>query len=99
MVNETMTLKDHAITGGLFETISRHGDAGAEFLKGLRGIDYETGQVLNRGGLRGFAASSIRIEHLNTSATLADKHQLLSKETIAVMQKKKLNFKTILKRI
>ena len=92
MVNETMTLKDHAITGGLFETISRHGDAGAEFLKGLRGIDYETGQVLNRGGLRGFAASSIRIEHLNTSATLADKHQLLSKETIAVMQKKKLNF-------
>lgn len=48
MVNETMTLKDHAITGGLFETISRHGDAGAEFLKGLRGIDYETGQIFDR---------------------------------------------------
>lgn len=45
---ETLTLRDYAISGGLFETISRHGSAGAEFLKGLRGIDYETGQIFDR---------------------------------------------------
>ena len=33
------------IGAGLYETVSRHGAAGAEFLKGLRGIDYETGQT------------------------------------------------------
>lgn len=41
-------LTNAAISGGLFETISRYGDAGAEFLKGLRGVDYETGQVFDR---------------------------------------------------
>lgn len=41
-------LSNQAISGGLFETVSRHGSAGAEFLKGLRGIDYETGQVFDR---------------------------------------------------
>ncbi|MFC0308418.1 hypothetical protein ACFFHK_01700 [Gallibacterium trehalosifermentans] len=38
-----------AIAGGLFEVNSRYGDAGAEFLKGLRGVDNQTGQVFNRG--------------------------------------------------
>jgi hypothetical protein len=36
------------IGAGLYETVSRHGAAGAEFLKGLRGIDYETGQTFDR---------------------------------------------------
>lgn len=48
MTQNTIDFKDAAITGGLFETISRHGDAGAEFLKGLRGIDYATGQKFDR---------------------------------------------------
>lgn len=47
-MKKTMDLKNHAISGGLFETVSRHGDAGAEFLKGLRGIDYETGKIFDR---------------------------------------------------
>lgn len=41
-------LKNSAITGALFETVSRHGDASAEFLKGLRGVDNQTGQVFDR---------------------------------------------------
>lgn len=48
MTQNTIDFKDAAIAGGLFETISRHGDAGAEFLKGLRGIDYATGQKFDR---------------------------------------------------
>ncbi|STZ56013.1 Uncharacterised protein [Moraxella lacunata] len=41
-------LTDTAIAGALSETVSRHGLAGAEFLKGLRGVDYETGQIFDR---------------------------------------------------
>lgn len=37
-----------SIGAGLYETVSRHGAAGAKFLKGLRGIDYETGQTFDR---------------------------------------------------
>ncbi|NOL49258.1 hypothetical protein [Pelistega europaea] len=37
-----------AIAGGLFEINARFGDAGAEFLKGLRGVDNQTGQVFDR---------------------------------------------------
>lgn len=48
MIKTTLDLTDYAISGGLFETVSRHGDAGAEFLKGLRGIDYETGKDFDR---------------------------------------------------
>ena len=48
MTQNTIDFKDATIAGGLFETISRHGDAGAEFLKGLRGIDYATGQKFDR---------------------------------------------------
>lgn len=48
MVEKTIDLKHAAIAGGLFETVARHGDAGAEFLKGLRGIDYATGQKFDR---------------------------------------------------
>lgn len=36
------------IAGAVSETVSRYGLAGAEFLKGLRGIDNETGQVFDR---------------------------------------------------
>ncbi len=39
---------DTAIAGGLFEINSRFGDAGAEFLKGLRGVDNQTGQIFDR---------------------------------------------------
>ena len=41
-------LTDTAIAGALSETVSRYGLAGAEFLKGLRGVDYETGQIFDR---------------------------------------------------
>lgn len=39
---------DTAIAGALSETVSRYGLAGAEFLKGLRGVDHETGQIFDR---------------------------------------------------
>lgn len=42
------TLTNAGISGALVETTSRYGSAGAEFLKGLRGVDYETGQVFDR---------------------------------------------------
>lgn len=42
------TLTNAGILGALVETTSRYGSAGAEFLKGLRGVDYETGQVFDR---------------------------------------------------
>lgn len=47
-MEKTMTFRDHAIAGGLFETLSRYGSAGAEFWKGFRGVDYETGRVFDR---------------------------------------------------
>lgn len=47
-MKETLSLRDYAIFGGLYEPIFRYGNAGAEFLKGLRGIDYETGKVFDR---------------------------------------------------
>lgn len=47
-MQNTDTLKTQAINGALYETISRYGSGGAEFLKGLRGIDNETGKVFNR---------------------------------------------------
>lgn len=48
MQEKTIDLKDFAISGALFETTSRYGSAGTEFLKGLRGIDYQTGQQFDR---------------------------------------------------
>ena len=50
--NKETNLRNYAVGAGLHETISRHGAAGAEFLKGLRGIDNETGQVFNRSLLK-----------------------------------------------
>lgn len=41
-------LEKNTIAGATAETVSRYGSAGAEFLKGLRGIDYETGQKFDR---------------------------------------------------
>lgn len=52
MNKKTEDLKDYAIQGGLFDTVARHGSAGAEFLKGLRGIDHETGRSFDRSLLR-----------------------------------------------
>lgn len=46
--NVSGSLKNVAIMGGSLEITQRYGSAGAEFLKGLRGVDNETGQVFNR---------------------------------------------------
>lgn len=51
-------LTDTAIAGALSETVSRYGLAGAEFLKGLRGVDHETGQIFDR-SLRGVAQGKL----------------------------------------
>lgn len=51
-------LTDTAIAGALSEAVSRYGLAGAEFLKGLRGVDYETGQIFDR-SLRGVAQGKL----------------------------------------
>lgn len=40
--------KNHMIAAGNQELVNRYGSAGAEFLKGLRGIDYETGFKFDR---------------------------------------------------
>ena len=48
MTKSTLDITNTAISGGIFETVSRYGDAGAEFLKGLRGIDAQTGQKFDR---------------------------------------------------
>lgn len=44
------------------EIVNRYGSANAEFLKGLRGYDYEKGQSLNR-GLQGVTKSKINPEY------------------------------------
>lgn len=41
-------LREVALTGALFESVSRYGDACAEYLKAYSGIDHETGQRFNR---------------------------------------------------
>ncbi len=61
-MKETIDLQDYAITGALFETTSRYGSAGAEFLKGLRGIDYQTGKEFDR-SLRDIKSYKINVDH------------------------------------
>lgn len=61
-MEKTIDLKDYAITGALFETTSRYGSAGSEFLKGLRGIDYQTGQEFDR-SLRDIKLYKINADH------------------------------------
>lgn len=56
------TLKKTAIGAGSAETINRYGSASAEHLKALRGIDQETGQMLDR-SLRSVAKSKINSEY------------------------------------
>lgn len=41
MKNKKTNLKNFAIASGLQEIVNRYGSAGAEFIKGYRGIDYE----------------------------------------------------------
>ena len=36
MTKSTLDITNTAISGGIFEPVRRYGDAGAEFLKGLR---------------------------------------------------------------
>lgn len=40
--------KEYMVAAGSQELVNRYGSAGAEFLKGLRGIDYETGIKFDR---------------------------------------------------
>lgn len=47
MSKNTLNVTNTAISGGLYESVNRFGDAGAEFLKGLRGFDAQTGQKFN----------------------------------------------------
>lgn len=80
---------DTAIAGGSFEINSRFGDAGAEFLKGLRGVDYEKGVVLNRNLIR-TTTQEIKLDNLykslEKSASVADKYQLLPKNITNIMK-------------
>lgn len=46
--NENKHFENVMIGSGLQEMVTRYGSAGAEFLKGLRGIDYETGIKFDR---------------------------------------------------
>ncbi len=62
MQEKTIDLKGFAISGALFETTSRYGSAGSEFLKGLRGIDYQTGQEFDR-SLRDIKLYKINADH------------------------------------
>lgn len=41
-------LRNTLIGAGSLENIQRYGEGGAEFLKALRGIDYETGKIFDR---------------------------------------------------
>ena len=59
-------LKNFAIGAGLHETVSRHGLAGAEFLKGLRGIDNETGQIFKRNLIK-IAEGKLNPEYLESN--------------------------------
>ncbi|HDR1806018.1 hypothetical protein [Pasteurella multocida] len=45
---ENKNFKNYMISAGAQEIVTRYGNAGAEFLKGLRGIDYETGIKFDR---------------------------------------------------
>lgn len=56
--NDNRNLKNLTIAGVLSETVSRYGSAGAEFLKGLRGVDSETGQIFDR-SLRSIAQGEL----------------------------------------
>lgn len=53
---------DIAIASSQFELTQRYGQAGAEYLKGYRGIDHETGQVFDR-SLRQISESKINPEY------------------------------------
>ena len=64
MQEKTIDLKGFAISGALFETTSRYGSAGSEFLKGLRGIDYQTGQEFDR-SLLDIKSYKINVDHAN----------------------------------
>lgn len=48
MKSKNDNFKNSMIGASSQELVTRYGSAGAEFLKGLRGIDYETGQVFDR---------------------------------------------------
>lgn len=48
MNQKDRNLRNTLIGAGSLENIQRHGDGGAEFLKALRGVDYETGKVFDR---------------------------------------------------
>lgn len=54
------------IGAGLYETVSRHGAAGAEFLKGLRGIDYETGQTFAQ-SLLGISRQKLHPDYIKSN--------------------------------
>lgn len=48
------------------EVVDRHGSANAEFIKGYRGIDAETGQVFSK-SLRGIAKGKINPEYVDSN--------------------------------
>lgn len=60
--DEKDTLKKTAIGAGSAETVNRYGSASAEHLKALRGVDQETGKILDR-SLRSIAKSKINPEY------------------------------------
>lgn len=88
--DKTSSMGNAAIAGGLFEINSRFGDAGAEFLKGLRGVDNQTMQVFNR-NLERTLKRQFKLDDLNqvlkTSATSAESLKILPKDITSIMKK------------
>lgn len=63
MTNELKGNKNNVAIGlASSEVIDRFGSANAEFIKGLRGVDYETGQVFER-GLEGISNYNVNPEY------------------------------------
>ncbi|QXI36706.1 hypothetical protein [Pseudomonas xantholysinigenes] len=66
-MNKTLNDTTNTVIGvSLYETVGRFGSASAEFLKGLRGIDQETGQVFNR-NLRDIAKGGIHPDYADNN--------------------------------
>ncbi|NEN75013.1 hypothetical protein F9B74_01540 [Pelistega sp. NLN82] len=84
------------IAGGLYEVTARFGDAGAEFLKGLRGVDNQTGQVFNR-GLTQIAKGKINPEYAQNNIKQqagfsAEVASVSKKNAEAIIQKSKVRY-------
>ncbi|MBI9109951.1 hypothetical protein [Maridesulfovibrio ferrireducens] len=60
--NKKDIIENTAVASSNTEIVDRYGSANAEFIKGYRGIDNETGIITNK-SLKGTAQSKVNLEY------------------------------------